>query len=110
MFVYKMEDLLFFFVQACKIMQHIPDFVAFRKFAPANIQLPNNEDATICRDTVLGVPANLDTFVSCMYLHKTQQEAVREISVEHTRKILGGNTGLVFYDVTRLYFESDYSR
>ena len=43
-------------------------------------------------------------------LHKTQQEAVREISVEHTRKILGGNTGLVFYDVTRLYFESDYSR
>jgi transposase len=28
--------------------------------------------------------------------------------VEHTRKILGGRIGLVFYDVTTLYFESDY--
>jgi len=42
-------------------------------------------------------------------LHKTQQEVVQQISVEHTRKILGGNIGLVFYDVTTLYFESDYS-
>jgi len=42
-------------------------------------------------------------------LHKTQQELVQQISVEHTRKILGGNIGLVFYDVTTLYFESDYS-
>ena len=42
-------------------------------------------------------------------LHRTQQEAVQQISVEHTRKILGGNIGLVFYDVTTLYFESDYS-
>lgn len=29
--------------------------------------------------------------------------------MEHTRKILGGNIGLVFYDVTTLYFECDYS-
>jgi transposase len=42
-------------------------------------------------------------------LHKTQQETVQQISVEHTRKILGGHIGLVFYDVTTLYFESDYS-
>jgi transposase len=41
-------------------------------------------------------------------LHSTQQEKVHQISVEHTRKILGGNIGLVFYDVTTLYFESDY--
>ncbi len=33
-------------------------------------------------------------------LHRTQQELVQEISVAHTRKILGGNIGLVFYDVT----------
>jgi transposase len=32
---------------------------------------------------------------------------IEQISVEHTRKILGGQTGLVFYDVTTLYFESD---
>jgi transposase len=41
-------------------------------------------------------------------LHNTQQEKVQQISVEHTRKILGGKIGLVFYDVTTLYFESDY--
>lgn len=42
-------------------------------------------------------------------LQDTQKEKIQEISVEHTRKILGGKTGLVFYDVTTLYFESDSS-
>ena len=41
-------------------------------------------------------------------LHETQKEKVEQISVEHTRKILGGSIGLVFYDVTTLYFETDY--
>ncbi|KAA6316126.1 hypothetical protein EZS27_033519 [termite gut metagenome] len=41
-------------------------------------------------------------------LYNTQQEKIQQISVEHTRKILGGRIGLVFYDVTTLYFESDY--
>jgi len=41
-------------------------------------------------------------------LYKTQKERIQQISVEHTRKILGGKIGLVFYDVTTLYFESDY--
>lgn len=39
-------------------------------------------------------------------LYNTQQELVQEISVEHTRKILGGNIGIVFYDCTTIYFES----
>ena len=39
-------------------------------------------------------------------LHDTQQEAVQRISVEHTMGALGGRIGLVFYDVTTLYFES----
>ena len=42
-------------------------------------------------------------------LHSTQQDSVQQISVEHTRKILGGKIGLVFYDVTTLYFETDYA-
>ena len=41
-------------------------------------------------------------------LQSTQQSKVQQISVEHTRKILGGKIGLVFYDVTTLYFETDY--
>lgn len=42
-------------------------------------------------------------------LHNTQQEKVQQLSVEHTRKIMGGKIGLMFYDVTTLYFETDYS-
>ena len=42
-------------------------------------------------------------------LHSTQQEKIQQISVEHTRRILGGHIGVVFYDVTTLYFESDHS-
>jgi transposase len=41
-------------------------------------------------------------------LHNTLQEKIQQISVEHTRKILGGQIGLVFYDVSTLYFETDY--
>lgn len=39
-------------------------------------------------------------------LYKSQQEVLQQISVEHTRKILGGRIGLVFYDVSTLYFET----
>lgn len=42
-------------------------------------------------------------------LYNTQQEKIQQISVEHTRRILGGKIGLLFYDVTTLYFEADYS-
>ncbi len=41
-------------------------------------------------------------------LYNTQQEQIQQISVEHTKKILGGRIGLMFYDVTTLYFETDY--
>ena len=41
-------------------------------------------------------------------LSDSQHRIVQEISVEHTRKILGGHIGVLFYDVTTLYFESDY--
>ena len=39
-------------------------------------------------------------------LYNTQRELVQQISVEHTRKVLGGCVGIVFYDCTTLYFES----
>ncbi|WP_085537310.1 IS1634 family transposase [Massilibacteroides vaginae] len=39
-------------------------------------------------------------------LYNTQQELVQQISVEHTCKIWGGKIGLMFYDVTTLYFET----
>lgn len=39
-------------------------------------------------------------------LYNTQMELAQRISVEHTRKIFGGKIGLMFYDVTTLYFET----
>lgn len=39
-------------------------------------------------------------------LYDTQREQIQQISVEHTRKLLGGKIGIVFYDVTTLYFET----
>ena len=39
-------------------------------------------------------------------LYDTQRELVQQISVEHTMQILGGRIGIVFYDVTTLYFET----
>ena len=42
-------------------------------------------------------------------VHNTLQDKIQQISVEHTRRILGGKIGLVFYDVTTLYFETDHS-
>ena len=39
-------------------------------------------------------------------LNENMRQKVRQVSVEHTTKILGGCIGIVFYDVTTLYFES----
>jgi len=41
-------------------------------------------------------------------LESREQTKVQEISVSHTLKLLGGKIELVFYDVTTLYFETDY--
>jgi len=40
-------------------------------------------------------------------LYTTQNQTVQQISYRHTRKVLGGQIQLVFYDVTTLYFEID---
>lgn len=39
-------------------------------------------------------------------LYNTQKERVQEISVSHTKGLFGGNIGILFYDVTTLYFET----
>ena len=39
-------------------------------------------------------------------LYDTEHERVQRLSVEHTKSILGGRIGLMFYDVTTLYFET----
>lgn len=41
-------------------------------------------------------------------LNKNHKYIIQDISVKHTMKLFGGNIGVMFYDVTTLYFESDY--
>lgn len=40
-------------------------------------------------------------------LHSSQKQQVQQISFNHTKKILGGNVKVVFYDVTTIYFQTD---
>lgn len=47
---------------------------------------------------------NIDRYMDKLY--NTQMELAMNISVEHTRKILGRSIGILFYDVTTLYFET----
>ncbi|MFT4073810.1 MAG: IS1634 family transposase [Dysgonamonadaceae bacterium] len=42
-------------------------------------------------------------------LNDSHKDMVQEINISHTRSILGGAIGIVFYDVTTLYFETDKS-
>lgn len=41
-------------------------------------------------------------------LSDRQYELVQDISVRHTAELFGGKIGVMFYDVTTLYFEADY--
>jgi len=82
----------------------------FRQLVVSRICQPLSKAATV---DYLKSHFNEDVKLYQLYeyldkLHDTQKELVEQISVEHTRKILGGTIGLVFYDVTTLYFETDY--
>jgi len=85
----------------------IPDEV-LRSLVIARVCQPASKLATV---DYLKSHFNEDTSLDQIYyymdkLYNTQQELVQQISVEHTRRILGGCIGIVFYDCTTLYFES----
>lgn len=82
----------------------------FRQLVVARLSQPMSKSATV---EYLKSHFDEDAQLHRIYryldkLHDTQQERLQQISVEHTRKILGGKIGLMFYDVTTLYFETDY--
>ena len=82
----------------------------FRKLVKARLSYPASKSATV---EYLKNHFDDDVSLSKVYryldkLSDSQHRIVQEISVEHTRKILGGHIGVLFYDVTTLYFESDY--
>lgn len=82
----------------------------FRKLVKARLSYPASKAATV---EYLKNHFDDDVSLSKIYryldkLSDSQHQIVQDISVEHTRKILGGHIGVLFYDVTTLYFEADY--
>jgi hypothetical protein len=85
----------------------IPDEI-LRHLVIARVSQPASKLATV---SYLKSYYDADVDLNHIYrymdrLYNTQMETVQRISVEHTRKILGGKIGLMFYDVTTLYFET----
>ena len=81
-----------------------------RKLVKARLAYPTSKAATV---EYLKNHFDEDVDLSKIYryldkLSGHQHEIVQDISVRHTAKLFGGNIGVLFYDVTTLYFEADY--
>ena len=82
----------------------------FRKLVKARLAYPTSKAATV---EYLKNHFDEDVDLSKIYryldkLSDHQHDIVQDISVRHTAKLFGGNIGVLFYDVTTLYFEADY--
>ena len=85
----------------------IPDEI-LRHLVIARVSQPKSKLATV---SYLKSYYDEDVDLNRIYrymdkLYNTQMERAQQISVEHTREIFGGRIGLMFYDVTTLYFET----
>ena len=85
----------------------IPDEI-LRHLVIARLSQPRSKLATV---DYLKSYYDEDVDLSHIYrymdkLYNTQMGLAQQISVEHTRKLFGGKIGLMFYDVTTLYFET----
>lgn len=84
--------------------------IVFRQLVKARLAYPASKSATV---EYLKNHFDKDVSLSKIYryldkLSDNQHEIVQDISVMHTSKILDGHIGVLFYDVTTLYFEADY--
>jgi transposase len=81
----------------------------FRHLVKARLSYPASKAATV---EYLKNYFDEDVNLSRIYryldrLNDSQRHIVQDISVHHTMEILGNGTGVLFYDVTTLYFETD---
>ena len=81
----------------------------FRSLVKSRLSYPVSKSATV---EYLKNHFDEDVSLSKIYrymdkLRDRQHEIVQDISVLHTMKILGGVLGVLFYDVTTVYFEAD---
>ena len=81
----------------------------FRSLVIARLSFPSSKRATVeylksCFDE------DYDLHKIYRYLdslNDTRREEIQAISVHHTMEVYGGKIGVLFYDVTTLYFDSD---
>ena len=81
----------------------------FRKLVQSRLSFPASKAATV---EYLKNYYDEDLDLSKIYryldkLNDCHKHLVQDISVRHTMEILGGHIGVMFYDVTTLYFETD---
>ena len=86
------------------------DDEVFRQLVKARLSYPTSKAATV---EYLKNLFDEDVSLSKIYryldkLSDNQHKIVQNISVLHTKMILGGHIGVLFYDVTTLYFEADH--
>ena len=82
----------------------------FRKLVKARLAYPASKAATV-EYLKNHFDEDVDLTKIYRYLDKLadhQHEIVQDISVKHTAKLFGGKIGVLFYDVTTLYFEADH--
>ena len=83
--------------------------VVFRKLVQSRLSFPASKAATV---EYLKNYYDEDVDLSKIYryldkLNDRHKGTVLDISVRHTMEVLGGHIGVMFYDVTTLYFETD---
>ncbi len=81
----------------------------FRNLVLARLAFPSSKKAT---SEYLKSYFNEDVELHKIYryldkLNDKEQSKIQDISVRHTMNIYGGTLGVLFYDVTTLYFETD---
>ena len=81
----------------------------FRSLVIARLSFPSSKRATVeylksCFDEDYDLH-KIYRYLDC--LNDTRCEEIQAISVRHTLDVHGGSIGVLFYDVTTLYFDSD---
>lgn len=98
------------------LLDHIYDSIGFklldsqllRDLVVSRLCCPRSKLATVdYLRRVCGKQVEVHTIYRFLdKLDEKFRQRVQQISVEHTKQILGGKIGIVFYDVTTLYFET----
>ena len=101
-------DLILDKVFDCVGFNKIADDI-FRQLVKSRLSFPASKAATV---EYLKNHFDEDVNLSKIYryldkLSDRQHELVQDISVKHTLQLFGGKLGVLFYDVTTLYFEAD---